>query len=206
MNTFETPRNILIGVDIQNDFVDGSLAVPDGEAVVAPINRTAEAVRRIGGTVIVTRDWHPAETPHFDTWPAHCIAETSGADFHADLDVQPHDIVISKGMGQTDGYSGWEGVADDGATIEQIVTPARDEKVRVFIGGLATDYCVKATALDVARTFADDARVTTYLLCDAVRGVNIQPDDSETALNEMRAAGVVEIDTKAAIELIEGEA
>lgn len=209
MNTCETPRNVLIGVDIQNDFIDGSLAVPDGEAVVNPINQTAEVVRRIGGTVIVTRDWHPAETPHFadygGQWPVHCVAETRGAAFHTDLDVQPADIIISKGMGQTDGYSGWEGVADDGVTIESLLTPTNTrEKVRVFIGGLATDYCVKATALDIARTFADDTRVTTYLLRDAVRGVNIQPDDSDKALDEMRAAGIVEIDTQMAIEMIEG--
>ncbi len=206
MNTFETPRNVLIGVDIQNDFIDGSLAVPDGEAVVTPINQTAEAVRRIGGTVIVTRDWHPASTPHFDTWPVHCVAGTEGADFHPHLDVLSDDIVISKGMGQTDGYSGWEGTTDDGATIETLIAPTNtQEKVQVFIGGLATDYCVKATALDVARTFADDTRVTTYLLRDAVRGVNIQPDDSDKALDEMRAAGVVEIDSRMAIEMIEGE-
>lgn len=207
MRTFEAPRNILIGVDIQNDFIDGSLAVPDGEAVIAPINLTTDAVRRIGGTVIFTRDWHPAETPHFETWPVHCVAETPGAAFHSTLTIQPSDVIISKGMGQTDGYSGWEGVADTAETIETLVTPTDTrEKVRVFIGGLATDYCVKATALDIARTFADDTRVTTYLLRDAVRGVNIQPDDSSKALEEMRASGVIEINSQAAIAMIEGDA
>lgn len=205
MNTFETPRTILIGVDIQNDFINGSLAIPEGEAVVAPFNRTAEATRRIGGTVVLTRDWHPRKTPHFDTWPVHCVAETEGAAFHPDLTVDPRDVIISKGMEQTDGYSGYEGVAADGATIESLITPTDPrEKVRVFIGGLATDYCVKATAIDVARKFDNDERVTTYLLRDVVRGVNIQPDDSEKALDEIRAAGVAEIDSQAAIDLIEG--
>lgn len=210
MKTLETIRTIAIGVDIQNDFVDGSLAVPDGEAVVAPFNEVTATVRQIGGTVLLTRDWHPTETPHFadygGLWPAHCVAETRGAAFHPRFNIQPDDIILSKGMGQTDGYSGWEGVADDGATLETLITPvSRDEKVRVFIGGLATDYCVKATAVDIATNFASDERVVTYLLRDAVRGVNIQPNDSDRALAEMRTAGVIEIDSRAAIEMIQGE-
>lgn len=209
MKNFEAPRTVLIGVDIQNDFIDGSLAVPDGEAVVAPFNRTAEAVRRVGGTVILTRDWHPKETPHFDTfggpWPVHCVAETTGAAFHPDLAVQSPDVIISKGMGKTDGYSGWEGVAADGQTIETIVAPATQaEKVRVFIGGLATDYCVKATAIDIARTFATDERVTTYLLRDAVRGVEVNPGDTEKALGEITDTGVTQLTSMEAITIIEG--
>ena len=209
MKNFEAPRTVLIGVDIQNDFIDGSLAVPDGEAVVAPFNRTAEAVRRIGGTVILTRDWHPEETPHFDTfggpWPVHCVAETNGAAFHSNLAVQPQDVIISKGIGKTDGYSGWEGVAADGQTIETIVTPATQaEKVRVFIGGLATDYCVKATAVDIARTFATDERVTTYLLRDAVRGVEVNPGDTKKALGEITDTGVTQLTSMEAITIIEG--
>lgn len=209
MKNFEAPRTVLIGVDIQNDFIDGSLAVPDGEAVVAPFNRTAETARRVGGTVILTRDWHPEETPHFNTfggpWPVHCVAETTGAAFHPDLAVQSRDVIISKGMGKTDGYSGWEGVAADGQTIETIVTPATQvEKVRVFIGGLATDYCVKATAIDIARTFAADERVTTYLLRDAVRGVEVTPGDTEKALSEITDAGVTQLTSMEAITIIEG--
>ncbi len=210
MKTPETIRAIAVGVDIQNDFIDGSLAVPEGETIVAPFNRTTDAVRRIGGAVILTRDWHPKETPHFadygGPWPTHCVAETRGADFSPALDVQPNDIILSKGMGQTDGYSGWEGTTDNGATLETLITPiTRGQKVRVFIGGLATDYCVKATAIDIASNFADDERVTTYLLRDAVRGVNIRPDDSDRALADMRAAGVIEIDSQAAIAMLQGE-
>ena len=209
MKNFESPRTVLIGVDIQNDFINGSLAVPDGEAVVTPFNRTAAATRRVGGTVILTRDWHPEETPHFNTsggpWPVHCVAETNGAAFHPDLVVQPTDIVVSKGTGETDGYSGWEGVAADGQTIETIVTPmAQAEKVRVFIGGLATDYCVKATAIDIAKTFATDERVATYLLRDAVRGVEITSGDTAQALQEIADAGAVQITSDEAIAMIEG--
>lgn len=209
MKNFETSRTVLIGVDIQNDFIDGSLAVPDGEAVVAPFNRIAEATRRIGGTVLLTRDWHPQETPHFDTsggpWPVHCVADTDGAAFHPDLVVAPHDIIVSKGMGQTDGYSGWEGIAQDEQTIETVVTPTTQaEKVRVFIGGLATDYCVKATAIDVARVFATNERVTTYLLRDAVRGVEVTTGDTARALQEITDAGVIQLTSTEAIEMIEG--
>lgn len=209
-NKFATPRTVLVGVDIQNDFIDGSLAVPDGEAVVEPYNRTAEAVRKAGGQALLTRDWHPAETPHFadygGLWPSHCVAETDGAAFHPDLDIQPGDTTLSKGTGQTDGYSGWEGVADDGTTLETYITPTDPrEKVQVFIGGLATDYCVKATAIDIAQHFADDKRVTAYLLRDAVRGVELQAGDSEQALEAMRAVGVIEINSQQAIEMIEGE-
>ena len=209
MNTIKSPRNILVGVDIQNDFIDGSLAVTDGEAVVAPFNRTAEVVRRVGGSVILTRDWHPAETPHFadygGVWPVHCVAETEGAAFHPSLIVEPTDTIVSKGMGQTDGFSGWKGVSDDGTTIESIVSPSdRAEKVRVFIGGLATDYCVKATALDIARHYESDDHVTTYLLRDAIRGVELNDGDTAQALQEVHDAGVISLTTDEAIAMIEG--
>lgn len=209
MNTIKSPRNILVGVDIQNDFIDGSLAVTEGEAVVEPFNRTAAVVRRIGGSVILTRDWHPAQTPHFadygGVWPVHCVAETEGAAFHTSLDVKPTDTIVSKGMGQTDGFSGWEGSADNGATIESLTSPTeRVEKVRVFIGGLATDYCVKATAVDIARRYESDERVTTYLLRDAIRGVELNDGDTAQALQEMHDAGVISLTTNEAIAIIEG--
>ena len=209
MNTIKSPRNILVGVDIQNDFIDGSLAVTDGEAVVAPFNRTAEVVRRVGGSVILTRDWHPAETPHFadygGVWPVHCVADSDGAAFHESLIVEPTDTIVSKGMGQTDGFSGWEGVSADGTTVESIVSPSdRAEKVRVFIGGLATDYCVKATALDIARHYESDDNVTTYLLRDAIRGVELNNGDTAQALQEMHDAGVISLTTNEAIAIIEG--
>ena len=188
-------QNVLVAVDVQNDFIDGSLAVTEGEQVVQPINDVAAAVRDTGGTVAFTRDWHPAETPHFadygGAWPVHCVAETEGAAFHPDLDVRDTDIVINKGMEQTDGYSGWEGVTDDGQTLEAIIAPlSREEKVRVFVGGLATDYCVKATALDIAARFKDDERVHLYLLRDAIRAVGLAPSDEEKALAAMEEAKI----------------
>ena len=201
-------QNVLVAVDVQNDFIDGSLAVTEGEQVVQPINDVAAAVRDTGGTVAFTRDWHPAETPHFadygGAWPVHCVAETEGAAFHPDLDVRDTDIVINKGMEQTDGYSGWEGVTDDGQTLEAIIAPlSREEKVRVFVGGLATDYCVKATTLDIAARFKDDERVHLYLLRDAIRAVGLAPTDEEKALAAMEEAKIQAISADEARVMIE---
>lgn len=192
MNELQTNRNVVIGVDVQNDFVDGSLAVPEGENVVAPLNAVAQAARARGDTVVFTRDWHPEKTPHFDVWPVHCVQQTEGADFYPALHIDSGDIIISKGMEQTDGYSGMEGIADDGQTLETIVRPrSTAEQVRVFIGGLATDYCVKATAIDLARTFADEPRVKLFLIRDAVRAVNIDPSDEQKALQAIEDAQIV---------------
>lgn len=208
MEKFTNTRDVLVTVDVQNDFVTGSLAVTDGEAVIAPINKVATAIRAAGGDVALTRDWHPAHTPHFDTdggiWPVHCVAETEGAAFAPALEITPTDVILSKGMEQTDGYSGWEGVGAQGETLETIITP-RDahERVRVFIGGLATDYCVKATGIDIATFFADDERVTTYLLRDAVRAVALKQADEANALQALEAAQVLAITSNEARALIE---
>ena len=114
------------------------------------------------------------------------------------------DIVINKGMEQTDGYSGWEGVTDDGQTLETIIAPlSRKEKVRVFVGGLATDYCVKATALDIAARFKDDERVHLYLLRDAIRAVGLAPTDEEKALAAMEEAKIQAISADEARVMIE---
>lgn len=195
-------RNVLVAVDVQHDFIDGSLAVGEGAEVVAPLNEMAERIRATRlGRVAYTRDWHPAQTPHFDTWPAHCVQDTPGAAFHAELDVRTGDVIINKGMGQTDGYSGTEGVAKDGQTLETIIQPNGFERVRVFIGGLATDYCVKATAIGVADTFrvCPDA-VEVYAVRDAMRAV---AEDDNDAVKAMADAGVKIINLKQALDLID---
>lgn len=208
MKTSETStnRNILVAVDVQNDFISGSLAVKDGEQVVDPLNRLAKAVRASIGRVAFTRDWHPAHTPHFDTWPVHCVAETEGAAFHKDLDVRTSDLILSKGMGQTNGYSGMEGVAANDATLETLIQPTNtQETVHIFIGGLATDYCVKATSIDAASRFADTENVEVYAIRDTMRAVNLQPHDGELAVAEMASAGVKIIDLDTAFELIDNK-
>lgn len=209
MTQFETSRTILVEVDVQNDFIDGSLAVPDGAAVVHPLNSIASQVRRDEGLVAFTRDWHPSRTPHFveygGAWPAHCIAETDGANFYSDLDIQPSDIIIDKGTGQEDGYSGYEGAAEDGTTLEQIIQPRTPrERVRVLLGGLATDYCVLNTVLDATKQAlrvheAQQGVIEIYALSDAMRAVNLQPTDEQRALDQMEQAGARLISTEEAM-------
>ena len=214
MNQQSTERNVLVRVDVQNDFITGSLAVNEGDQVIAPLNRLARTVREAGGQVVDTRDWHPAETPHFDTWPAHCVQDTNGAELHPDLEIVASDILLSKGTAtyedlendptaDADGYSGWGGESQDGKTLETIIEPRTNiEKVRVFIGGLATDYCVKATALDVADRFRDDERVTLYLLRDAIRAVGIEPAHEPDALAAMEEAQLIAISCEQAGEMV----
>ena len=85
----EKSNYIFVGVDPQNDFIDGSLAVAEAEQIIEPINSIVDEIRKHDGTVVFTRDWHPEETPHFDKWPVHCVANTRGANFHEDLNIQP---------------------------------------------------------------------------------------------------------------------
>ncbi len=184
-------RNVFVGIDIQNDFIDGSLAVNEGAEVVAPANTLSAEVRDDGGTVVWSRDWHPKETPHFDAWPVHCVQETRGAAFSADLDVRETDIVLSKGMGQTDGYSAMEGVGPAGQTLESIISPESDERVRAIMLGLATDYCVRSTVLDSCVTFGDNPDVDIIIVRDGIRAVNIEPDDEQRAMQAMEEAGAI---------------
>ena len=207
MEKITADRIVTINVDVQKDFQPGgSLAVTDGDLVTEVLNRVNALTREMGGTVIFTGDQHPDETPHFNTWPKHCVAGTEGAAFDENLIIEPEDIIIDKGMGQTDGYSGNEGVAKDGQTIETIVKPKDKERVIVLLGGLATDYCVRATVLDTLAIDAGEGQLTVFVLRDAIRAVNINADDEAKAITEMEAAGAIFIDsidvlTKRAFEL-----
>jgi nicotinamidase/pyrazinamidase len=185
-------RTALVVVDVQNDFADpaGSLSVPGGEAVVDVVNGEAEAAQRAGAVVVTTQDWHPPDTPHFTkdggTWPVHCVRDTWGAELHPRLRAEGERI--RKGTGGEDGYSGFT-VADPetGATTPtELGGLLHDRGVdKVVVVGLATDYCVKATALDAVRLgFA------TTVLTDGVRPVEVEPGDGQRALDEMAAAGV----------------
>jgi nicotinamidase/pyrazinamidase len=124
------------------------------------------------------------------------VAGTVGAAFHPDLVVKASDVIIDKGTGQTDGYSGFDGATKDGATIEQILRPRNPrERVAAILGGLATDYCVKATGLDASElatevALAKQGVLDVFLAVDAIRAVNIQLEDGEMALDDMESAGV----------------
>lgn len=196
METFKADRIVTINVDVQNDFCPGgALAVTDGDQVIEPLNRLNEYTREQGGTVVFTGDQHPATTPHFDIWPVHCVAGTEGAALRHDLLAEPGDVIVDKGMGQTDGYSAFEGVTRDGRELAELITPVNRERVAVLMGGLATDYCVKNSALDAVKVDAGEGEIKVYVMRDAIRGVNLQPNDSEAAIEEMAKAGVIIVDS-----------
>ncbi len=181
-------------VDVQNDFCPGgALAVPEGDRVVPVLNRVAAQVAQRGGTVVASRDWHPPITRHFAAyggkWPVHCVQNTPGAQFHPDLKLPQGTLIISKGTSENDdGYSAFEGRTEDGRSLLEIL---RERGIkRLIVGGLATDYCVRASVLDALKNGFE-----VLVLTDAVRGVNLQPDDSERALQEMQAAGATLTDS-----------
>jgi nicotinamidase/pyrazinamidase len=174
------PADTLIVVDVQNDFLPGgALAVPHGDRVIDPINRIAPLFAHVVGT----RDWHPEVHPHFQDhggpWPYHCVQDTDGARFAENLAVDEFDEILSKGANPPlHGYDAFEGcdLADR--------LRARGTK-RVFVCGLATDYCVRATALA-----AVNEGFETIVLRDAIAAVNVDPGDEQKALDEMSARGV----------------
>src|SRR5262245_28482667 len=151
------PRTALVVVDVQNDFADpdGSLFVRDAESVIDVANGEIDRAREAGALVVYTQDWHPADTPHFakdgGTWPVHCVAGTWGAELHPRLAVAPDAERVRKGTRGEDGYSGFS-MADP--TTGERSSTGLDELLRgrgverVVVLGLATDYCVKETALD----------------------------------------------------------
>jgi nicotinamidase/pyrazinamidase len=174
------PEALLI-VDYQNDFnPGGALAVPGGDEIAEHINALAGSGDY--ALVAATRDWHPPDHGSFTeqggTWPAHCVAGTPGAELHRALDSTHIDVVLDKGTDpQTEGYSGFEGT--------NLAALLREHRIdRVTVVGLATDYCVKNTALDALRE-----GFGVNVDSSAVRGVEVSPGDSRRALESMRAAG-----------------
>jgi nicotinamidase/pyrazinamidase len=168
---------------VQRDFLSGgSLAVPDGDAVIGPLNAYIRAFDVRGLPIVFTRDWHPADHCSFATvggpWPAHCVQGTAGATWAEGLDVTPDDPIVSKGTDPSaEAYS-----AFSGTNLSLLLQGLGVH--RVFVGGLATDYCVLHTVSD-ARAHGLDVVV----LQDAVRAVNVQPDDGPQALAQMQARG-----------------
>ena len=177
---------------MQNDFADpdGSLYVTGGEDVIPFINGHIAAARAAGALVVYTQDWHPPSTPHFEKdggiWPVHCVGNSWGAELHPDLAAS--EMRIRKGTGGEDGYSGFT-VRDPTSGVERETELQRllqDHGIeRVLIVGLATDYCVKETALDAARL-----GFITSLLTGGIRSVDLEPGDGSRAIATMAAAGV----------------
>jgi nicotinamidase/pyrazinamidase len=175
-------KRALIVVDVQNDFCPGgALAVAGGDEVVAPLNKLIAEFLERGEPVFKSRDWHPETTKHFTayggTWPVHCVQNTKGAEFHPDLLDDIHIRVVSKGLGDKDCYSAFDGT-------DLALQLSRLGVEEVWVGGLATDYCVKQTVLDA---LAEGFKVRA--IEDAMRPVEVNPGDGERAIAEMREAG-----------------
>jgi len=198
MEKFTADRIVTINVDVQNDFLPGgSLAVTNGDQVIDPLNSLNEFTRQNNGLVVATGDQHPTATPHFDIWPVHCVAGTEGAALSTNLDIRNSDIIIDKGMGQTDGYSAFEGVTRDGRTLESLITPVGRERVAAVFGGLATDFCVLNSVLDGLRVNQGKGQLRVFVANDAVKAVNLQPNDGQKALTQMQNAGATLVSTQA---------
>ncbi|MHC4304991.1 MAG: nicotinamidase [Planctomycetota bacterium] len=173
----------LVIVDVQNDFCPGgALAVAEGDQVVPVLNRWIEQARRAGAMIVATRDWHPPDHGSFAAqggpWPVHCVQETPGAAFHPDLALPDDAGIISTGIAPEDeGYSGFQGT-DLAERLEAAGVR------RLWVGGLALDYCVRATVLAGL-----EAGFEVHLILDATRAVNLSPDDGHNSIRRMKSAG-----------------
>ena len=184
----ERVKQALIVVDVQNDFCPGgSLAVAQGDEVVAPLNKLIDEFLERGDPVYKSRDWHSPTTKHFQmyggTWPVHCVQNTEGAEFHPQLKDDPRIHVVSKGLGDTDCYSAFDET--------NLAAQLRDEGIEeIVVGGLATDYCVKETVLAGLKEGFKVKAVE-----NAMRPVDLNPADGERAIEAMRAAGAQILNT-----------
>lgn len=185
-------KDALVIVDAQNDFCPGgALAVADGDQIIQALNRYIDIFSKAHCPIFATRDWHPAKTSHFKDyggpWPVHCVQKSYGAEFHPALHLSSA-AVLSKGMAaDQDSYSGFQAANSSGTLLADLLR--RDGIERIFVGGLATDYCVKHTVLDgLTQGFK------VVLLADAVRAVNLGPNDGVVAIDEMIRAGAVRLD------------
>ena len=190
----------LVIVDVQNDFcLGGTLAVADGDAVVPVCNEYMRRAGVAGMPIFASRDWHPPDTAHFAAfggpWPAHCVQNTPGAEFHPDLHLPEGTLVVDKGTGKSDdGYSMIDALEPPATSAPEDAEPPRRRPLyellrdmgvtHIHVGGLATDYCVRATTLDARK-----AGFAVSVLTDACRAVNLAPNDGQRALDEMVAAG-----------------
>ncbi len=184
-----TDKDALIVVDMQRDFMPGgALPVPEGDKIVPRLNQYIRLFFERGLPVFFTRDWHPPDHISFKdqggVWPPHCVQDTEGAKFHPDLYIPPDNrFIISKGTSRDfDAYSGFQGTMLDQLLKERGIR-------RVFVGGVATDYCVKNTVLG-----AINLGYEAFLLLDGIKGVDVKQGDSERAIEDMLGAGAVGVE------------
>lgn len=182
-------KKALVIVDVQNDFCPrGALAVPEGDTIITTLNKYIQLFSKNGFPIFVSRDWHPKKTKHFKAfggmWPIHCVQNTKGAQFHPKLKLPKYAIILSKGMDpEKESYSVFEGFDDSGQPFYNLLTMFGIKEL--YVAGLATDYCVKASAIDAIKQ-----GFSVRLLIDAVKGVDITPGDSARAIKEMVGWGV----------------
>jgi nicotinamidase/pyrazinamidase len=188
-------KKALLIVDVQNDFCPGgALAVPEGDKIVPVLNKYMMIFSRKKRPIFASRDWHPKESKHFKKfggpWPEHCIQNTRGARLHLDLRLPKGTIVLSKGMDpDKDSYSAFQAVDAKGTKFFELLKISGIKEL--FVCGLATDYCVKSSVLDALK-FGFKVK----LLIDGIKGVNIKPEDSEEAIEEMVRAGAEKMTLK----------
>ena len=187
-------RTALVVVDLQNDFADpaGSLSVADARAIIPTVNDAVRHAVEGGALVVATQDWHPESTPHFEKdggiWPVHCVAGTWGAELHPAFELPAVAPRIRKGSNGEDGYSAFTmrdpvGGEEIPTELEEMLRARGIE--RVIVCGLATDYCVNATALDAKRL-----GFRTAVMRNAIAAVNLNAGDGDRAIEEMESAGV----------------
>ncbi len=192
-------KSALLIVDVQNDFCpDGALAVPEGDAIIPVLNKYIKIF-----SSVASRDWHPKQTAHFKEfggqWPPHCVQESRGACFHPMLRLSESTIILSKGMDpETDSYSAFQAVDSAGNDFAYLLKMFSIKEL--FVGGLATDYCVRWTVLDALKF-----GLRVFLLMDAIRGVNLREKDSEAAVEEMVNLGAKKITIEKLSRMFAGE-
>ncbi|MFQ5952082.1 MAG: bifunctional nicotinamidase/pyrazinamidase [Candidatus Omnitrophota bacterium] len=189
--TVKTKKALLV-VDIQNDFCPGgTLAVPEGDKVIPVLNKYIRLFSRKSFPVFASRDWHPKQTKHFKkhggVWPVHCVQNTKGAAFHPKLKLPKSAIMLYKGMDpQKDSYSCFQAYDSNNTRFTKIL---KDMGIKEFyIGGLATDYCVKWTTKDALRR-----GFKVKVLTDAVKGVDLRRGDSEKAIKQIVKRGAKKV-------------
>jgi nicotinamidase/pyrazinamidase len=188
-------KKALLVVDVQNDFCPGgALAVPGGDKIVPSLNKYIKFFTKQKLPIFATRDWHPVRTKHFKAfggvWPVHCIQNTKGAQFHPKLKLPKETILLYKGIDPgEDSYSAFQAQDISGMSFVKLLNILGIREL--YVGGLATDYCVKSSTLDALRH-----GFKVRLLMDAIQGVNLGPDDSQRAIKQMAKNGAKKITLK----------
>lgn len=181
-------KKALLVVDLQNDFCPGgALAVPEGDKIIPALNKYIDYFSKNKLPIFASRDWHPKKSKHFKkfggVWPVHCVQDTKGAEFHPKLKLPKERIIISKGMdAEKDSYSAFQAQDSNGMDFLTLLKYLGVQEL--YIGGLATDYCVKFSVIDALKN-----GFKAGLLTDAIEGVNLKPKDSSDAIEEMLKTG-----------------